>query len=145
MRVSDQALLVEEVEGGPVDVAVRIPDFEIIIHDHRVANPQLGHRLAYVLSRPLMGELRGVDSNDGEALGSIRLVPGFQPGHDVQAVIASRRPHFDGDNFPLERSQMQLLPSGVKPGASSYEVRSRRGRQGSPSGGNHSYDRDHGE
>ena len=80
--VADEAAAVDEVQRRPVVVVEGAPDGVFVVDRDRVVDPSLGGRLPHAVELVLEGELRGVDADDDQPVGSV----GLRPGADVRLL-----------------------------------------------------------
>jgi hypothetical protein len=80
--VADDAVGVDEVQRRPVVVVEGAPDRVVVVDRDRVVDPSLRRRQPHTVELVLEGELRGVDADDDQPVGSV----GLGPGADVRRL-----------------------------------------------------------
>jgi hypothetical protein len=73
--MSDLAVGVDEVEGGPVVIAERLPDGVVVVDDHRVADIHLLQRPAHVVDVAFELELGRLHPDHRKSLARILVRP----------------------------------------------------------------------
>ena len=110
------AAAIDEVVGGPVLVAVRLPGGVAGVQRDRVVDAEPAHRAADVGRVGLEGELRRVDAYDGQAPAAVLPVERLEPGQRAQAVDAGVGPEVQQHHAAPQGGQGQRVPAGVEPG-----------------------------
>ena len=95
VHVADVSVLVDEVVGRPVVVAVRLPGAVVVVERDRIANAEPLHGGAHVAEIVLERELGRVHAEDDQALRAVARVPGLQIRKRAQAVDARVGPEVD--------------------------------------------------
>jgi hypothetical protein len=102
----DVAAWVDEDLGGPGADGVALPDGEVRVVGHRVANVEALQRAADVGRLPLVVELGGVHADHDERVTKGGLQP-LQVGQHVQAVDAPVRPEVEQHDLAPQPGQRQ--------------------------------------
>jgi hypothetical protein len=114
---------IEQIERRPVVIAERPPDGELVVDDDRVADVQLGHRVAHVVEVVLERELRRVRADHDEPAVAIAVGPRADVRQRPQPVDARVRPEVDGDDVTAQAVGGQRL--GIQPHGPAVELRER--------------------
>src|SRR3989442_11124709 len=109
----DLALRVDEHERGPGTDRIRLPDAEVAVVHHRMADVEAEDGGADGVGLPLAQELRRVHTDDGELLAPLALeLP--QLRKDVQAVDSAEGPEVEQDQLAVQVAEGERAP-GVEP------------------------------
>ena len=90
--VADDAVLVDEVLGGPVAVVEGVPGVEVVVLHNGPGEAVIGNSLPDVVNVMLELELRGVDADDNEAIVGVLRMPNLEVGKGAYAVDAGVGP-----------------------------------------------------
>ena len=125
MRVAQLPVRVRQVLGGPVVVVEIRPGLQVGVDGDRVGDAQLVAPGLDVRGLLLEGVLGGVDADDLEPVGVVRLVKPFDPGNGALAVDARVRPEVDqGRSTALGgRPAVRVEPRGGFQGGERAAVR----------------------
>src|SRR5882762_2151997 len=94
-----QPVAPDQIERRPVLIVQGAPVGVIAVQHYRIADAEASHRLAYVLGRSLLAQLRGVDPHDHEPGGGLVARYRFHPRCRIQAVHALEGPEFHQHHF----------------------------------------------
>src|SRR6266404_2009931 len=90
-------------------IPVAVPSLIVVIYGYCVLDAVFAHIVADVLENALMAELRRVHPDDDQAAVLELVVPAFDVGLHVLAVVAAEGPKFDEKNLAFKFRQMQGL------------------------------------
>jgi hypothetical protein len=111
--VDDDAVGVDEVQRRPVMVVEGAPDGVVVVDRDRVVDPSGPGRPPDEVELVLEGELRGVDADDDQPVGSVGLGPGTDIRLLAQPVDAGQGPEVHYHDVAAQLGGAEWL--GVEP------------------------------
>src|SRR3982750_3729985 len=105
--VTNAALRIDEVVGGPVTVLECAPQTVPIVRRYRVGNAEILDRLGDVRRLALECELGRMDADHDQPVAAIFLPPGFDVRDRAQAVDAAVGPEIDQHDLALELLEVE--------------------------------------
>ncbi len=110
LDVPHRALLVDEILGGPVAVAVVRPRREPVVHGDRVGDAEVLRAAGHIRLDLLERVLGRVDADDLEPLVLVGVIPTDDVGDGALAVDAGVRPEVDEYDLAAQRLQVDRRP-----------------------------------
>lgn len=102
VQITNNALFVDQIERRPVTIAQRLPVSEVIVHHHRVLQPEFTNFSPDTLGIALVVEFGAVDTDYLKGLISEVGFQHLQPRKGAIAVPAIESPNIDQQNLAFQ-------------------------------------------